>query len=205
MNRIKEQNIQIENIRDNQKIKENEIFKSLKNDIENLRNSIEIKEGTIQTLQKSHKQLQDKYLKLCSEKRKKEQEDLLIQAKEMRVKKNEREKGNFNVIKPNSRNRINNYSNKIIINANKEENKNIIPKLDMKTNNNFNTISSNDNYNNIINNNNISNILPVIGTSSDIIKEEKNDLSNLKIDISHDDGKINEINNMMKKIIDEFK
>ena len=205
MNRIKEQKIQIENIRDNQKIKENEIFKSLKNDIENLRNSIEIKEGTIQTLQKSHKQLQDKYLRLCSEKRKKEQEDLLIQAKEMRVKKNEREKGNFNIIKPNSRNRINNYSNKIIINANKEENKNIIPKLDMKSNNinNLNTISSNDNYNGIINNN-ISNILPIIGTSNDVVKDEKNDLSNLKFDVSHDDGKIDEINNMMKKIIDEF-
>jgi hypothetical protein len=129
MNRIKEQKIQIENIRDNQKIKENDTFKSLKNDIENLKNSLEIKEGTIQTLQKSHKQLQDKYLRLCSEKRKKEQEDLLIQAKEMRVKKNEREKGYFNVTNNNSRNKNNNYNNKLIINANKEENKNIIPRL----------------------------------------------------------------------------
>ena len=205
MNRIKEQKIQIENIRDNQKIKENDTFKSLKNDIENLKNSLEIKEGTIQTLQKSHKQLQDKYLRLCSEKRKKEQEDLLIQAKEMRVKKNEREKGYFNVTNNNSRNKNNNYNNKLIINANKEENKNIIPKLDIKSNNinNLNTISSNDNYNGIINNN-ISNILPIIGTSNDVVKDEKNDLSNLKFDVSHDDGKIDEINNMMKKIIDEF-
>ena len=163
-----------------------------------------MKENTIQTIQKSHKILQDKFLKLCSDKRKKEQEDLLIQAKEMRVKKNEREKGYFNVTNNNSRNKNNNYNNKLIINANKEENKNIIPKLDMKTNNNFNTISSNDNYNNIINNNNISNILPIIGTSNDVVKDEKNDLSNLKFDVSHDDGKIDEINNMMKKIIDEF-
>ena len=75
----------------------------------------------------------------------------------------------------------------------------------MKSNNinNLNTISSNDNYNGIINNN-ISNILPIIGTSNDIVKDEKNDLSNLKFDVSHDDGKIDEINNMMKKIIDEF-
>ena len=75
----------------------------------------------------------------------------------------------------------------------------------MKSNNinNLNTISSNDNYNGIINNN-ISNILPIIGTSNDVVKDEKNDLSNLKFDVSHDDGKINEINNMMKKIIDEF-
>ncbi len=75
----------------------------------------------------------------------------------------------------------------------------------MKSNNinNLNTISSNDNYNGIINNN-ISNILPIIGTSNDVVKDEKNDLSNLKFDVSHDDGKIDEINNMMKKIIDEF-
>ena len=202
MNKIKEQKIIIENIRDNQKIKENDIFKSLKNEIENLKNSIEIKEGTIQTLQKSHKQLQDKYLKLCTEKRKKEQEDLLTQAKEMRVKKTEREKGSFNIIKNNSRNKSNNFNNKLIINANKEDNKNIIPKIDTKSNNINNSL--NENYNGIINNNNISNILPVIGTSNDIVKDENNDLSNLKFDISHDDGKIDEINNMMKKIIDEF-
>ena len=45
------------------------------------------KEKTIQTIQKSHKKLQDKLLKLCSDNRKKEQEDLLIQAKEMKIKK----------------------------------------------------------------------------------------------------------------------
>ena len=49
-----------------------------------------MKENTIQTIQKSHKILQDKFLKLCSDKRKKEQEDLLIQVKEMKNKKNKR-------------------------------------------------------------------------------------------------------------------
>jgi len=56
-----------------------------------------LKENTIQTIQKSNKILQDKFLKLCSDKRKKEQEDLLIQVKEMKIKKNEREKGNLSI------------------------------------------------------------------------------------------------------------
>ena len=97
MNIIKEQKVQMQNLVNNNQEKENDLIKSLKNNIENLKNSIEIKENTIQTIQKSHKILQDKFLKLCSDKRKKEQEDLLIQAKEMKIKKNEREKGNLSI------------------------------------------------------------------------------------------------------------
>ena len=151
-----------------------------------------MKENTIQTIQKSHKILQDKFLKLCSDKRKKEQEDLLIQAKEMKIKKNEREKGNLSINRNNSKNK--NKKN------NKEENKNFIPKIDIRGKQTT-TINSNDNY---INSNNISNILPVIANQNDKIKEEKNDLSNLKLDISDDGGKMDEINSMMKKIIEEF-
>ena len=149
-----------------------------------------MKENTIQTIQKSHKILQDKFLKLCSDKRKKEQEDLLIQAKEMKIKKNEREKGNLSINRNNSKNKKNN----------KEENKNFIPKLDIRGKQTT-TINSNDNY---INSNNISNILPVIANQNDKNKEEKNELSNLKLDISDDGGKMDEINSMMKKIIEEF-
>ena len=149
-----------------------------------------MKENTIQTIQKSHKILQDKFLKLCSDKRKKEQEDLLIQAKEMKIKKNEREKGNLSINRNNSKNKKNN----------KEENKNFIPKIDIRGKQTT-TINSNDNY---INSNNISNILPVIANQNDKIKEEKNELSNLKLDISDDGGKMDEINSMMKKIIEEF-
>ena len=97
MNIIKEQKVQMQNLVNNNQEKENDLIKSLKNNIENLKNSIEIKENTIQTIQKSHKILQDKFLKLCSDKRKKEQEDLLIQVKEMKIKKNEREKGNLSI------------------------------------------------------------------------------------------------------------
>ena len=151
-----------------------------------------MKENTIQTIQKSNKILQDKFLKLCSDKRKKEQEDLLIQAKEMKIKKNEREKGNLSINRNNSKNK--NKKN------NKEENKNFIPKIDIRGKQTT-TINSNDNY---INSNNISNILPVIANQNDKNKEEKNELSNLKLDISDDGGKMDEINSMMKKIIEEF-
>ena len=192
MNIIKEQKVQMQNLVNNNQEKENDLIKSLKNNIENLKNSIEIKENTIQTIQKSHKILQDKFLKLCSDKRKKEQEDLLIQAKEMKIKKNEREKGNLSINRNNSKNK--NKKN------NKEENKNFIPKIDIRGKQTT-TINSNDNY---INSNNISNILPVIANQNDKIKEEKNELSNLKLDISDDGGKMDEINSMMKKIIEEF-
>ncbi len=190
MNIIKEQKVQMQNLVNNNQEKENDLIKSLKNNIENLKNSIEIKENTIQTIQKSHKILQDKFLKLCSDKRKKEQEDLLIQAKEMKIKKNEREKGNLSINRNNSKTK--NKKN------NKEENKNFIPKLDIRGKQTT-TINSNDNY---INSNNISNILIV--NQNDKIKEEKNELSNLKLDISDDGGKMDEINSMMKKIIEEF-
>ena len=126
MNIIKEQKVQMQNLVNNNQEKENDLIKSLKNNIENLKNSIEIKENTIQTIQKSHKILQDKFLKLCSDKRKKEQEDLLIQAKEMKIKKNEREKGNLSINRNNSKNK--NKKN------NKEENKNNKEKI----NNNIN-------------------------------------------------------------------
>ena len=192
MNIIKEQKVQMQNLVNNNQEKENDLIKSLKNNIENLKNSIEIKENTIQTIQKSHKILQDKFLKLCSDKRKKEQEDLLIQAKEMKIKKNEREKGNLSINRNNSKNK--NKKN------NKEENKNFIPKIDIRGKQTT-TINSNDNY---INSNNISNILPVIANQNDKNKEEKNELSNLKLDISDDGGKMDEINSMMKKIIEEF-
>ena len=192
MNIIKEQKVQMQNLVNNNQEKENDLIKSLKNNIENLKNSIEIKENTIQTIQKSHKILQDKFLKLCSDKRKKEQEDLLIQAKEMKIKKNEREKGNLSINRNNSKNK--NKKN------NKEENKNFIPKLDIRGKQTT-TINSNDNY---INSNNISNILPVIANQNDKNKEEKNELSNLKLDISDDGRKMDEINSMMKKIIEEF-
>ena len=51
-----------------------------------------MRDTTIATLQKGHKSLQEKYLKVTSEKRRKPQEELLYQAREMKQQKIEKER-----------------------------------------------------------------------------------------------------------------
>ena len=60
---------------------------SLKAQITALKRKLDVKEDSFLTLQKSHKILQEKYLKTCSNNRKKEQELLLNQAKKLRADK----------------------------------------------------------------------------------------------------------------------
>ena len=192
INIINEQKIKFDNIKNQNKEKENEKIKYLKHEIENLRSLITIKETTIEKIKKNHKLLQDKYLKLCIEKRKKENEDLLIQVKEMKIKKNER-------VKSLNKNYISRSTEKIF---NKNEKKSVL-NIKNKINKNYPTLNSTDNYTSL-NSNNISNIFPVIGNSNENKNFEENyDLSYLKLEISNDD-QISKINNMMKKIIDEF-
>ena len=226
MNIVKDQKNQMENIRNLKSENDNDILLNLQNEIENLKNTIELRDHTISKLQKNHKSLQEKYLKVCSDKRKKEPDELLYQAKDMKVKKIEREKGNSsnksiynNNIKNDINNRNDNNNNemnnktdnnnnkqKILKLKKKEDNKDIIPKIEIRQKPLY---SDNNILDNIDNN---SNILPLIGNSNlkdninnDILREENNDdLSNLKLNISQDDEKYNEINDMMKKIIDEF-
>ncbi len=239
MNIVKEQKSQMENIRNLKNENDNDILLNLQNEIENLKNTIELRDHTITKLQKNHKSLQEKHLKVCSDKRKKEPDELLNQAKDMKVKKIERERGNssnksiynnntkseinirndnikseINMRNDNTKNEINirndninnNNKQKIIKLKKKEDNKDVIPKIDIRQKPVYFD-------NNIIDNiDNNSNILPLIGNSNlneninnDKLKDEKNDdLSNLKLNISQDDEKYNEINDMMKKIIDEF-
>ena len=238
MNIVKEQKSQMENIRNLKNENDNDILLNLQNEIENLKNTIELRDHTITKLQKNHKSLQEKYLKVCSDKRKKEPDELLNQAKDMKVKKIERERGNssnksiynnntkseinirndnikseINMRNDNTKSEINirndninNNKQKIIKLKKKEDYKDVIPKIDIRQKPVY---SDNIIIDNIDNN---SNILPLIGNSNlneninnDKLKDEKNDdLSNLKLNISQDDEKYNEINDMMKKIIDEF-
>ena len=226
MNIVKDQKNQMENIRNLKSDNDNDILLNLQNEIDNLKNTIELRDHTISKLQKNHKSLQEKYLKVCSDKRKKEPDELLYQAKDMKVKKIEREKGNssnksiynnnikndINNKNDNNNNEMNNKTDnnnnkqKILKLKKKEDNKDIIPKIEIRQKPLY---SDNNILDNIDNN---SNILPLIGNSNlkdninnDILREENNDdLSNLKLNISQDDEKYNEINDMMKKIIDEF-
>ena len=89
---------------------ENEGLPNIMNYIQNLKNIIESKDNTIQNLQKNHKSLQDKFLKICSDRRIKEQYDLLSETKDMKDKKIERE-STMNINKSNN-NLINNNNNK---------------------------------------------------------------------------------------------
>ena len=110
----------------------------------------------------------------------------------MKIKKNERVKGL-------NKNYISRSTEKIF---NKNEKKSVL-KIKNKLNKNYPTLNSTDNYTSL-NSNNISNIFPVIGNSNENKNFEENyDLSFLKLEISNDD-QISKINNMMKKIIDEF-
>ena len=91
MNIINEQKIQIKNIKNKKTEQDNDEITLLKRQIENLKNEIDIKENIILTIQKTHKNLQDKYLNMCYNVRKKEQEELLRQAKLLQKQKMERE------------------------------------------------------------------------------------------------------------------
>ena len=108
-NQIKEQKIQIQNIKHNQEDRDISEILRLKSEINTLKSTIEIKNESIKTIQKSHKILQDKYLKMVSERRLKPQRDLLEQAKEMRIRKLERDQNNLSFM-------INLNKKKILIN-----------------------------------------------------------------------------------------
>ena len=91
MNIINEQKLKIKNIKSKKVEQDNDEILILKRQIENLKNEIDIKQNIISTMKKSHKSLQDKYLNICYNVRKKEQEDLLRQAKILQKRKMERE------------------------------------------------------------------------------------------------------------------
>ena len=88
---INEQKLKIKTIKNKNIEKNNDEIIILKSQIQNLKNDIEIKENTIQIMKRGHKKLQDKYLNACYNVRKKEQEDLLRQAKILQKQKMERE------------------------------------------------------------------------------------------------------------------
>jgi len=91
MNIINEQKLKIKNIKSKKVEQDNDEIMILKRQMENLKNEIDIKQNIILTMKKSHKSLQDKYLNICYNVRRKEQEDLLRQAKILQKRKMERE------------------------------------------------------------------------------------------------------------------
>ena len=174
------------------------IINSLKAQITALKKKLDVREDSYVTLQKSHKILQDKYLKTCSNNRKKEQEILLKQAKKLRDIKLQREKEQFvtqnknkNIfdikkeLKENNYTSLNNFRpKKSSSSANKNMKEEIIEKkVDDKNEKSAIQIGP---------------VLPIIKSS-----KNKERIERMKRK-SEDDGKLEEISDMMNNIINEF-
>ena len=205
INIIKDQKNQIQILKKEQKnyeenfsTKEDNIntINSLKAQITALKKKLDVKEDSFITLQKSHKILQEKYLKTCSNNRKKEQEMLLKQAKKMKAVKIEKDKEYFmdlnkKHIQLNKEmiekkyNSLNNFKPKK--KPNSAIKKRQTPKKEEK-----------DEKEEKINNSNLGPVLPVIKSL-----KNKERLERLKVK-NEDDGKIDEINDMMNNIINEL-
>ena len=175
----------------------NNIINSLKAQILALKKKLDVREDSYVTLQKSHKILQDKYLKTCSNNRKKEQELLLKQAKKLRDAKLQRDKEKFMIkninildlkkeVKEN-----NNYSSLNNFRPKKSPSsayKNINEEIGEKKEDGKNEKSSIQ----------IGPVLPIIKSS-----KNKERIERMKRR-SEDDGKLEEISDMMNNIINDL-
>ena len=173
----------------------NNIINSLKAQILALKKKLDVREDSYVTLQKSHKILQDKYLKTCSNNRKKEQELLLKQAKKLRDAKLQRDKEQFikniNVLDLKKEIRENNYSSLNNFRPKKSPSsayKNIKKEIVGKKEDGKNEKSSIQ----------IGPVLPIIKSS-----KNKERIERMKRK-SEDDGKLEEISDMMNNIINDL-
>ena len=173
----------------------NNIINSLKAQILALKKKLDVREDSYVTLQKSHKILQDKYLKTCSNNRKKEQELLLKQAKKLRDAKLQRDKEQFikniNVLDLKKEIKENNYSSLNNFRPKKSPSsayKNIKKEIVGKKEDGKNEGGSIQ----------IGPVLPIIKSS-----KNKERIERMKRK-SEDDGKLEEISDMMNNIINDL-
>ena len=195
MNIIKEQKLQIQNMKKQKKEDELSQIAELKRQINNLENTIEVKDSTISNMKKNHKNLQDKYIKLCFKIKNQESDNLLYQAKMLKQQKLSRDAKKLQ----------NSYKTALTNNNNKiqfTEDSNTFSEMEypnLKTNSNINAINNGkekqENKTNEI-------ILPVISPNNSV-KIEDNYISNKDISLMNEGNKLDEINEMMKKVIDE--
>lgn len=172
---IKEQKLQIQNIKDKRIDEDNDEITMLKREIENLKNELEVKQNLIISMKENHKSLQDKYLSFCYNVRKKEQEDLLNKAK--LLQKHKMEKDYIS-----SRLKSHSMSKNSSISAFSIKSLNGINKINLK--NKWNKKNEEISLPSIINN---------FKSDDDIKSEIKN----------NERKNLDDINNMMKQIIEE--
>ena len=197
INIINEQKIKIEKIKKQNKEELNTQITEFKREINNLENTIELKDTMITNMKKSHKNLQDKYIKMTFNIKRKERDDLLNQAKILKKQKNDKNallytKKNYSNIFNNKKN--NNYGKNIEDMDNISDIK--YPNLNTSPNNLLNKKNNKNNLSEKESKNSNDVILPVISLNNteDIINNNKTEREN---------NKLEEINEMMKKVIDD--
>ena len=194
LNIINEQKIKIEKIKKQNKEEEKSQISELKREINNLENIIELKESMISNMKKTYKNLQDKYIKMTFSIKRKEQDDLLNQAKILNYQKKERNK----LLHP--KKNISNIFKKKIIGQTTEDLNNLsdIRYLNVNTSpkNVLNNKTKNKNIENDIKSSNDI-ILPVIKVNNSEDIKSNNDLT-----LSGEKSKLEEINEMMKQVIE---
>ena len=195
MNIINEQKIKIEQLKQQNKEEQNTTISELKREINNLENILELKESIIQNMKKTYRNLQDKYIKMTFNIKRKEQDDLLNQAKILNLQRKERNKQLFP-----KKNYSNNFSKKIIGQANEDLNNLSAVRysnFDTSPKSIFNKKSKNKILENDFKNSNDV-ILPIIKMNySENIDNNNNDLM-----LSGEKNKLEEINDMMKQVIE---
>ena len=195
INIINEQKIKIEKIKKKNKEELNSQISELKREINNLENTIELKETLITNMKKTYKNLQDKYINMTFSIKRKERDDLLNQAKLLKKQKMER---NAHLNKQKNYSKIFSKKNRI-----KEEELNNLseikyPNVSTSPNSKLNNKNRNKSVENDFKNSNDI-VLPDINMNNPENIDNNNNKDSL---INEDKGKLEEINEMMKQVID---
>ena len=191
INIINEHKLQIKKIKEQKKDEENEEIQMLKRENKNLKNELEIDQKIMQNMKINHQNLQDKYLTICYKVKKKEQEDLIKQAQNL-SRENINKKNEKNKFKVFSMNRSSSLGMLGIKKFRVAKNKNKVNKIKMKNEEmdlRLPEISyGNKSFENVnINNNGL------------MFKEK----SKIKLDDNDYSKNLDDINDKLKKIIDE--
>ena len=191
INIINEHKLQIKKIKEQKKEEENEEIQMLKRENKNLKNELEIDQKIMQNMKINHQNLQDKYLTICYKVKKKEQEDLIKQAQNL-SKENINKKNEKNKFKVFSMNRSSSLGMLGIKKFRVAKNKNKVNKIKMKNEEMDLRLPEISYGNKSFENGNINN--------NGLMFKEK---SKIKLDENDYSKNLDDINDKLKKIIDE--
>ena len=194
MNIVNEQKLKIEKLKKQNKEEEKTQIVELKREINNLQNILELKEAMILNMKKTYKNLQDKYIKMTFNVKRKEQDFLLNQAKMLKNQKKERN----NYIYP--KKNFSNLFNKKLATKTTEDSNTLseirYPNVNTSSHSVLNKKDKNKSIENDFKNSNDI-ILPAIN-----LNNTENSDNNKDLLVSGEKSKLEEINEMMKQVIE---